>query len=103
MEVFTVHLWMNVSEEDKEIHGYAPSVRSVVDVSLAKMSGEQSLLVCLVQAGTSAPCNTCLRLESLFHIIPHHSCFPPYLGLLLDKVLREHESLQLGLLAVSGA
>ena len=48
MEVFTVHLGMNVSEEDKEIHGYAPSVRSVVYVSLTKMSGEQSLLVCLV-------------------------------------------------------
>ena len=75
MEVFTVHLGMNVSEEDEEVHGYASPVRSVVYVSLTKMSGEQSLLVCLVQAGTSAPCNTCLRLESLFHIIPHHSCF----------------------------
>ena len=29
--------------------------------------------------------------------------FPPYLGLLLDEILGEHESLQLGLLAVSGA
>ena len=46
---------MNVSEEDEEVHGYASPVRGVVNVSLAKMSGEQSLLVCLVQAVTPAP------------------------------------------------
>ena len=55
MEVFTVHLGMNVSEEDEEVHGYSPPVRSVIDVSLTKVSGEQSLLVCLVQAVTPAP------------------------------------------------
>ena len=78
MEVFTVHLGMNVSEEDKEVDGYSSPVRSVVDVSLTKMSGQQSLLVCLVQAGTSAPCNTCLRLESLDLIFPiiHVSSLP---------------------------
>ena len=103
MEVFIDHLGMNVSEEDEEVHGYSPPVRSVVDVSLTKVSGEQCLLVCLVQAGTPAPCNTRLRLESLFRIIPHHSRCPPYLGLLLDKVLGEHQSLKLRLLAVSGA
>ena len=95
---------MNVSEEDEEVHGYSSPVRGVVDVTLTKVSGEQSLLVCLVQARTPAPCNTCLRLESLFHIIPNPSfMFATYLGLLLDEVLGEHESLQLGLLAVRGA
>ena len=55
MEVFIDHLGMNVSEEDEEVHGYSPPVRSVIDVSLTKVSGEQSLLVCLVQAVTPAP------------------------------------------------
>ena len=78
MEVFTVHLGMNIPEEDEEVDGYAPPVRSVVYVSLTKVPGEQSLLVCLVQAGTSAPCNTCLRLESLDlnFLIIHVSSLP---------------------------
>ena len=41
---------MNISEEDEEVHGNAPPVRSVVNAALAKMLREESLLVSLVQA-----------------------------------------------------
>ena len=38
-------LWMNVSEEDEEVHGYAPPVWGVVNISLSKMPREETLLV----------------------------------------------------------
>lgn len=36
---------MNVSEEDEEVHGYAPPVRGVVNVALTEMPREETLLV----------------------------------------------------------
>ena len=76
---------MNVSEEYQEVHSDAPPVRRVVDVSLTEMPGESSLLVCLVYQG---------------HF---DSARPGLVCLLLDKVLREDEPLQLGDLAVRGS
>ena len=76
---------MNVSEQYQEVHSDAPPVRRVVDVSLPEMPGEGGLLVSLIYQGNL------------------HSGSPGLLGLLLDKVLGEDESLQLGDLAVRGS
>ena len=76
---------MNVSEENQEVHSDAPPVRRVVDVSLPEMPGEGGLLVGLIYQGNL------------------DSGSPGLLGLLLDKVLGEDESLQLGDLAVRGS
>ena len=76
---------MDVSEEYQEVHSDAPPVRRVVDVSLPEMPGEGGLLVSLIYQGN------------------FHSGSSGLLGLFLDKVLGEDESLQLGDLAVSGS
>ena len=76
---------MDVSEQYQEVHGNSPPVRRVVDVSLPEMPGESRLLVSLIYQGD---------LDSVR---------PGLLRLLLDKVLGEDESLQLGDLAVSGS
>ena len=76
---------MDVSEEYQEVHSDAPPIRGVVDVSLAKMPGEGGLFVSLVYQGN------------------FHSASSGLLGLFLDKVLGEDESLQLGDFPVSGS
>ena len=76
---------MDVSEQYQEIHSDSPPVRRVVDVSLAEMPGEGRLLV------------------SLIYQWDLDSGSPGLLRLLLDKVLGEDESLQLGDLAVRGS
>ena len=72
------HLWMNVSEKDQQINCNSSSVWSIVDVSLTKVSGEQRLFVSLIKTrnlGSS-------RNRIIF-------------GLFLDKIFREHKTLQL--------
>ena len=76
---------MNVSEEYQEVHSDASPIRSVVDVSLPEMPGEGGLLISLVYQRN------------------FHTASSSLLGLFLDKVLGEDESLQLGDLAVRGS
>ena len=63
-------LWMNVPEEDKKVHSNPSSIWSVVDISLAKVSGEQRLFVSLIKTR---------NFGSSWHNF--------ILGLFLDKVL----------------
>ena len=50
MDLFNVvHLWMDISKKNEQIHSNASSVRRIVDVSHAKVSGEYLLFVGLIQ------------------------------------------------------
>ena len=78
---------MNISEEDEEVHGNAPPVRSVVNAALAKMLREESLLVSLVQAQAPPPRHARLRLNMILTNFFSSKLVLPHLGLLLDEVL----------------
>ena len=86
---------MDVPEQDEKIHGDSPPIRGVVDVSLSKVTGEESLLVRLINHWQFWLDNTIFYFLKVSEKIKFKFIQKVYNDYLFDKIFRKHEPFQL--------